>query len=319
MSNMQGWAIETSHLTKRFKGQVAVRDLNLHVTRGSFFGLLGPNGAGKSTTLGMLTTLVRPSAGTATVAGHEIGTSAKKVREKIGVVLQNISLDFDLSVRANLDFQARLHHLSGNKRTLAVADALQLSGLEHRIGDRVGTLSGGLRRRLEIARSLIQTPEILFLDEPTAGLDPESRASIWQELERLREQKEITIVLTTHYLEEAERLADTVAIIDDGKIKAQGSPRELKESLGGTMVRASVVEPDRQLEGLLLAAEGCEECTITGNEITLRISDSDSCAVLFDLMRKHCKKVLTFRLETPSLENVFLARTGHAIHAETTD
>jgi ABC-2 type transport system ATP-binding protein len=319
MSNTQGWAIETSHLTKRFKGQVAVRDLNLRIQRGSFFGLLGPNGAGKSTTLGMLTTLVRPSAGTASVAGYQIGKATNKVREHIGVVLQNISLDFDLTVYANLDFQARLHHLGGRKKARAVAEALQLSGLEHRVGDRVGTLSGGLRRRLEIARSLIQSPEIIFLDEPTAGLDPESRASIWRELERLREQRDITIVLTTHYLEEAENLADTVAIIDDGRIKALGSPAELKHSLGGTVIRASVVEPDRQLEGLLLQVDGCQESTISGDEITLRISNGDSGAVVFDLMRNHCKKVRSFRLETPSLENVFLARTGHTFHAETTD
>ncbi len=307
-------AIVTRHLTKRFKGHVAVRGLSLEIPRGSIFGLLGPNGAGKSTTLGLLTTLLRPSAGEAWVNGHSILTAGQRVRESIGVVFQNSTIDRDLSILDNLSFGARLFRMSAADRAAQITRVLKITGLEERARQKGVTLSGGLRRRLEIARALLHTPKVLFLDEPTTGLDPESRRTIWRELLRLRKENDLTIVITTHYLEEADHLADLVAVMDDGKVQTQGSPAELKRALGGDVVRASVVHPRETLARELGELSGIQNLSVDQGKIYLRINQGRAqVPTIVEILSRNGTKIESFQIQPPSLDEVFFSATGHSI------
>lgn len=307
-------AIQADRLTKEYRGQAAVRDLTLTIPRGIVFGMLGPNGAGKSTTLGMLTTLLRPTAGSARVAGIDVQRNPRGVRSAIGIVFQEEMLDLDLSVRANLDLHARLHHVSAALRRTHITKALKLAGLVDRDRSRAGQLSGGLRRRLEIARGLMHTPEVLFLDEPTVGLDIEARRSIWHEVERLRRETDVTIVLTTHYLEEADRLCDVVAIIDRGVIKTQGKPEDLKHALGGEVVRARVDQPRAALSAALTAVPGVRDVRVTGARVQLKIDGGEErVPAVIGALQANVKHLKSFRMEPPSLDDVFLQVTGHTL------
>jgi len=308
------YAIEAERLSKRYRSQYAVKNLNLRVSQGVVFGMLGPNGAGKSTTLGMLTTLLRPTSGTARVAGLDVMREPRAVRAAVGIVFQEEMIDQDLTVRANLDLHARLHHISRADRPARIKAALQLAGLTDRAASKAGQLSGGLRRRLEIARGLMHTPQVLFLDEPTVGLDIESRRSIWREVRALRKRGDVTIVLTTHYLEEADELCDIVAIVDRGAVRAQGSPDELKRTLGGDVVRARLDAPTSQLKSALGALPGVRGvevrdgnvlCTVTGGE--------EQTPKLFAVLQEHSSRVRSFRVEPPSLDDVFLQVTGRTL------
>ncbi|MFO0702544.1 MAG: ATP-binding cassette domain-containing protein [Candidatus Andersenbacteria bacterium] len=307
-------AIQADHLTKRYRDQVAVKNLTLTVPRGVVFGMLGPNGAGKSTTLGMLTTLLRPTSGSAHVAGRDVQHDPRAARAAIGIVFQEEMLDLDLSVRANLDLHARLHHIPHAQRRARVQQALEFAGLTQRERSRTGQLSGGLRRRLEVARGLMHTPEVLFLDEPTVGLDIESRRAIWTEVERLRRRGDVTIVLTSHYLEEADRLCDVVAIIDRGTIRAQGSPEELKRALGDDVVHARVVQPAAALNAALARVPGVQDVHVQGGEVRLKMSDGERrVPALIEALQSNTQRVRSFRIEPPTLEDVFLNATGHAM------
>lgn len=308
------YAIEAERLTKRYRSQHAVKNLNLQVPQGTVFGMLGPNGAGKSTTLGMLTTLLRPTSGTARVAGLDVTREPRAVRAAVGIVFQEEMLDLDLSVRANLDLHARLHHVPHADRATRIKSALQLAGLSERATTKAGQLSGGLRRRLEIARGLMHTPQVLFLDEPTVGLDIESRRSIWREVRSLRKRGDVTIVLTTHYLEEADELCDIVAIVDRGAVRAQGSPDELKRNLGGDVVRARLDQPAPNLKSALSALPGVHGveirdgrvlCTVTGGE--------EQTPKLFATLQQYSGRVRSFQVEPPSLDDVFLKITGRTL------
>src|SRR5918995_1073184 len=237
----EGTAVLVEDLHKTYLRRIeAVRGLWFDVGEGEIFGVLGPNGAGKSTTLGVLTTVVRPTRGRAYVAGHDVRLDALGVRRSIGVVFQDSVLDNEFSGRENLRLHARLWRMPRPDARHRIDELLSVMGLEDRADDNVRTYSGGMRRRLEIARALLARPRVMFLDEPTTGLDPAIRDAIWRLIERLRRDEGVTIVLSTHYLEEAEGVCDRVAIVDRGHLVAIGRPAELVERLGGELVELRV-------------------------------------------------------------------------------
>ncbi|MHC3128827.1 MAG: ATP-binding cassette domain-containing protein [Candidatus Bathyarchaeota archaeon] len=236
--------IEVKELTKIFDGDVkAVDGISFNVKEGEILGFLGPNGAGKTTTLNMLSTLLRPTSGTATVNGHDILTEPDAVRRSIGYVFQDTTLDIELTGRENLDFHGRLYGLERNTRQQRIKEVLELVQLTDRADNFVKTYSGGMKRRLEIARGLLHYPKVLFLDEPTLGLDPQTRHSIWEHIQRLNQEKNVTVILTTHYTEEADHLCKRILIIDFGKIVVLDTPDNLKARLEGDIVTLLFKDP----------------------------------------------------------------------------
>jgi ABC-2 type transport system ATP-binding protein len=232
MSERDGRAIDASGLVKRYEDVTAVDGIELDVELNTVFSLLGPNGAGKTTTVSMLSTLLEPTSGSARVAGLDVVRDAKRVRERIGITFQETVLDDDLTGRQSLEFHGRLYGMSRRAIRAKAEELLSLTELEDAAGKQVKKYSGGMKRRLELARGLMTEPEVLFLDEPTLGVDHQNRAAIGEYVRGLRESKGLTVFLTTHYMDEAERLSDQVAIIDQGRIVTQGSPAELIESMG---------------------------------------------------------------------------------------
>ena len=235
-------------MTKVFDNEIrAVDGISFTVDEGEILGFLGPNGAGKTTTLNMLATLLRPTSGTATVNGHDILAQPDAVRRSIGYVFQDPTLDLELTGRENLDFHGRLYSLKRDVRRQRIEEMLQLVQLTDRADDLVKTYSGGMKRRLEIARGLLHHPKVLFLDEPTLGLDPQTRRSIWEHIQRLNQDKKVTIILTTHYTEEADYLSDRILIIDFGKIVALDTPDNLKARLEGDIVSLVFKDPAKMM------------------------------------------------------------------------
>jgi ABC-2 type transport system ATP-binding protein len=313
-------AIEVNGLRKAFpNGVEAVAGIDLTVEQGEIFGFLGPNGAGKSTTTRMLTTLLRPTAGGARVGGLDILKQSAQVRRIIGVALQDAGLDYLATGRELLEVQGRLHGLHGRNVRDRADKMLTLVGLKDAGARRVGTYSGGMRRRLDLASALIHDPQILFLDEPTAGLDPASRQSIWDEVGRMNRDHGITVFLTTQYLEEADRLADRIAIIDSGKIVAEGSPEELKASLGSDIVTVGV--PSDQIERAekgLAKLEGLKEIQVHGEGLTLYVHDgSGAVARVVRLLDKAKIDVGSVTVSSPTLDEVFLHLTGSRLEGQT--
>jgi len=311
-------AIKTEGLRKTYKssrGNVdAVRGIDLDVPAGEFFGLLGPNGAGKSTTIGMLTTLVEPTGGKAWVAGHDVTRDPVAVKRRIGVVTQNNTLDMQLTVTENLEFRSRFFGLPtgvARKRAAQLIDAFGLADRRNAMADQ---LSGGQARRLMIARALVHQPDVLFLDEPTAGLDPQTRVNLWDILRVLHSQGQ-TILLTTHYMEEAEELCDRIAVVDHGLVLAEGSVDELKENAGAITV-VTVRYEERVPDGLIERAGLAEQSSVTKVEVEgdqVRVFSSDPEGLLGDLIAIGAKESLHVRDATqqkPSLETVFLTLTG---------
>jgi daunorubicin resistance ABC transporter ATP-binding subunit len=311
-------AIKTEGLRKTYKssrGNVeAVRGIDLDVPAGEFFGLLGPNGAGKSTTIGMLTTLVEPTGGKAWVAGHDVTRDPVAVKRRIGVVTQNNTLDMQLTVTENLEFRSRFFGLSTGTARKRAAQLIDAFGLADRRNAMADQLSGGQARRLMIARALVHQPDVLFLDEPTAGLDPQTRVNLWDILRVLHSQGQ-TILLTTHYMEEAEELCDRIAVVDHGLILAEGSVDELKENAGAITV-VTVRYEEQVPDGLLERAGLAEHPSVTKVETDgdqVRVFSSDPEGLLGDLIAIGAKDGLHVRDATqqkPSLETVFLTLTG---------
>jgi ABC-2 type transport system ATP-binding protein len=226
---MDAPAVSTEHLTRRFGELVAVDDIDLRVTPGQFFGFLGPNGAGKTTTIKMLTTVLDPTSGKILVNGHDPTRDQKQVRRSFGIVFQDPSLDDELTAYENMDLHGILYGVPHAERVKRIDMLVDFVGLGDRKKDLVKTYSGGMKRRLEVARALLHNPRILFLDEPTIGLDPQTRNHIWSYIQQLSKEEGVTVFFTTHYMDEADRVAGDVAVIDHGKIVAQGAPSELKE------------------------------------------------------------------------------------------
>ncbi|SEC96806.1 ATP-binding cassette domain-containing protein [Streptomyces melanosporofaciens] len=303
-----GTTVLARGLGKSYGAVPAVRDLDLTVSSGEIFGFLGPNGAGKSTSIGMLSTLLRPTAGRAEVAGHDIRHEPDEVRRRIGLVFQETTLDADLTAGQNLRFHADLYGLprrEGRDRALTLLD---LMGLAERHSDPVRTFSGGMRRRLEIARGLMHTPRVLFLDEPTTGLDPQTRAVIWEHLHALRQEQGITVFLTTHHLEEAEH-CDRIAIIDDGHLVAEGTPATLKAVVGADLVVLRTGDDDTAVR--TIREHFGLEATPGPRGIGLRVSDA--AGFVPRLCAELTIPVHSVTVTPPTLDDVFLHYTGRTI------
>jgi ABC-2 type transport system ATP-binding protein len=311
-------AIEVEGLTKRFGDFVAVDHISFTVPEGEVFGLLGPNGAGKTTLIRMLTTLTPPSEGQARVAGHDIRKDADGVRNSIGVIPQALTSDPDLTARENMMIHAKLYSVPRSERAALINRLLDSVDLQRFADALVRTFSGGMRRRLEIARGLVHSPRILFLDEPTTGLDPVSRTNVWEMIRRLQEEKGLTILLTTHYMDEADRLCHRIAIVDHGKLVALDTPTHLKDSVAGAdVVEAECVNapPDwlDQLRKLPDAADVKEQDGL------VHISTDNgpaSLSALMDLARAKGVTVRRVTVQGTTLDDVFLHYTGRALRDE---
>jgi len=309
-------AIVTKGLTKKFGDLVAVDHINLEIGEGELFGLLGPNGAGKSTFMHMVSTILPPTEGTAEVAGFDIRKCPDCVRAAIGIVFQDPSLDNRLTGRENLDFHGRMYGLTKEQRNERLNKVLELVGLKDRADSLVETYSSGMKRRLEMARGLMHSPKILFLDEPTLGLDTQTRRGIWDHIRMLNDTENVTIVLTTHYMEEADYLCDRVAIIDYGKIIALDKPDTLKNELKGDIVSLKVEEPEKYLE-ILKKNKLVKEGKIVEGVLNLSVENGEEAIPkLIELVRGRGDQVHAVSLRRPTLEDVFIHYTGRAIREE---
>ncbi len=314
-------AIEVNDLVKQFKkGPRAIDGIDLRVEEGEIYGFLGPNGAGKSTTVHVLTTLIPPTDGKARVAGYDVVTQGSEVREHIGAALQEAALDPFLTGREHMRLQTALQGLPREERRARGDELLERVGLIEAADRKVGGYSGGMKRRLDLALALVHGPRILFLDEPTTGLDPQSRSALWDEVERLASAEGVTVFLTTQYLEEADRLADRVGIIDDGHIVAEGTPAALKAEIGEPSVEAVAADPaDRgRLAGVLARFGDDGDCPqSTPEAVAVRLAGGES--NLADVVRALDSEgvaVEHLQLHAPSLDDVFLAKTGHSLEGE---
>ena len=313
-------AIVADGLEKRYPGDVTALDgLSFSVEPGTIFGLLGPNGAGKSTTVKVLTTLSRPDAGSASVAGFDVLAEPEQVRRVIGTIGQRIAVDVDATGRENLALAGRVNGLGGRALRERTAELLERFGLAD-AADRVArTYSGGMQRKLDVAMGLIHRPRVLFLDEPTTGLDPEARADLWAEIERLTRADELTILLTTHYLEEADRLASRLAIVDHGRVVATGSPDELKAELRGDAIVVELADgPDERAVSVLTRVPGIGESLVDGRSLRARVDRGASAVpAVLSALEGAGIGVASVTVSRPSLDDVYLRHTGRSFrHTE---
>lgn len=308
---MSAAVIQAHDLVKRFGSIEAVRGIDLEVLPGEIFGFLGPNGAGKSTTINILCTLLRPTSGTASVAGFDVVRQPNEVRRRLGLVFQDPSLDGQLSARENLEFHAFLYRVPSGERKARIAEVLEMVSLADRADSMVLTFSGGMKRRLEVARGMLHTPEVLFLDEPTIGLDAQTRRHLWGYLNELPGRKGVTIFMTTHYMEEAEH-CDRIAIVDHGRIQAIGTPEELKAMVGGDVV--TLTTADDQVAAPLVSQLAGSPSTLDNG--ALRVEVQNGAGFVPRLVRELPVEVTSVSFRRPSLDDVFLKLTGRAIREE---
>jgi ABC-2 type transport system ATP-binding protein len=302
--------IETKDLTKKYDKLTAVDRLNLNINEGEIFGLLGPNGAGKTTTLSMLATLVSPTSGHATVNGFDVKTQSSKVRHCIGFVFQDPSSDDMLTGRENLYLHALMYGVDMKNINQKMDEVLKLVDLSDKQNQRMKTYSGGMRRRLELARGLLHEPKVLFLDEPTLGLDPQTRQHLWGYIKKLATENKVTVIITTHYMDEADQLCDRLAIIDHGKIVAMDTPANLKKKLGGDVVRLKVDKPN------LAAIKKLKYIKHVQNaDGILILTVNDAGKHLQDILKK-VGDVENVETRKPTLNDVFLHHTGSEIREE---
>lgn len=303
--------IKVENLVKSFGNIIAVNDISFEVEEGSIFGFLGPNGAGKTTTINILCTLLSPTSGRASINGYDCSTESSKVRKAIGLVFQDTTLDKDLTAYENLKFHAYLYDVNRSVIKTRIKDALNFVGLYERRTDLVKKFSGGMKRRLEVARGLIHRPAVLFLDEPTLGLDPQTRANLWEFLVELPRQHKVTVFMTTHYMEEAE-VCDRIAIIDKGKLITLGTPEELKKTIGGDVIYLKTTDNKKartEIENIFRL-----EVTEKDKELFFTTPKGDAC--IPELIRALGQAVLSVRLQRPTLNEVFLKMTGREIRGE---
>jgi ABC-2 type transport system ATP-binding protein len=314
--------IQAQDLRRTFGATRAVDGVDLSVERGEIYGFLGPNGAGKSTVTRVLCTLISPSGGHASVAGHDVEHEPDQVRLRIGVALQDAALDPKQTGVEMLRMQGRFYGLSTSDTERRLADLRGLIDIGPALEDRVATYSGGMKRRLDLALALVHNPRVLFLDEPTTGLDPVSRAKVWEEVRRLNADLGMTVFLTTQYLEEADELADRVGIIDHGRIVAEGTPEALKRSIGTDLV-VSLVDGDPEIaRQALLPLAGVERVDVNGSEVTAAVVDGPAAISPIALALAEAGDSLRVRelsLRTPTLDDVFLSVTGARIADRDTD
>jgi ABC-2 type transport system ATP-binding protein len=311
-------ALHTQTLTRRFGDNTAVDGIDLEVAAGEIYGFLGPNGAGKSTTVRMLTTLLLPSAGSATVAGFDVRERADMVRLRIGVALQEAALDPKQTGRELLDLQGRLYGLDAGQRRRRVDELLVLVDIGDAIDHRIGTYSGGMKRRLDLAAALVHDPEVLFLDEPTTGLDPSSRAAVWDEVHRLNTERGMTIFLTTQYLEEADALADRVGIIARGRIVAEGTPTQLKRSVGSDLIIVRCRPGDTQeVARILSTLDNLGTIEASADEVVIAVErGAKAISPVAVALSEAGITVEGLTLRTPTLDDVFLHVTGERMGEE---
>lgn len=306
--------ITIKDISKKYNGLAAVDNVSLEVSKGEIFGLLGPNGAGKTTLISMLVTMRRPTSGSAYVNGFGVAKEPDKVRRSIGIVFQDPSLDEELTAYENLELHAAMYGVKDNLKQ-RIGEVVELVGLTERLHGIVKTFSGGMRRRLEIARGLLHRPTILFLDEPTLGLDPQTRAAIWEYIKELRKRYGMTIVLTTHYMEEADSICDRVAIIDHGKIIKLDTPSALKDSLEGDTITVETPGARKLAEGVKKI--GIRECSLHDGKVTFCVMSGEKrMAEIIGLAKDLEIEVSSVNLHKPTLDDVFLHYTGKTIREE---
>jgi len=313
--------IEAESLTKEFDGLVAVDHINLSVEQGAVFGFLGPNGAGKTTITKMLCTILNPTSGRAKVCGYDVIQERNKVRECIGIVFQDPCVDKFLTGRENLDFHARMYHMDKEAREKRIAEVLDLLDLNGKENIKISNCSGGIQRRFEVARGFMNHPKVLFLDEPTLGLDIQTRRSLWDYIQMLNEKENTTIILTTHYIEEADYLCHRVAIIDHGKIVAVDRPGKLKEVIGSSLISLQIAnEVGDGLTNLLKKVDWIRRIERHNSLLELSIEGKDErMPELVELLAEHGFIITAIDLHQPSLEDAFLHYTGRTIREEEGD
>jgi ABC-2 type transport system ATP-binding protein len=308
--------IETNQLTKKFNGLTAVDKLDITVESGEIFGFLGPNGAGKTTTISMLCTILKPTSGWAKVNGFDVVKEAVQVRKSIGMVFQEPSIDDRLTGRENLYMHANLYGVPPSEQKDRIDRILKLVELDDRADDLMRTYSGGMRRRLELGRGLIHYPKVLFLDEPTVGLDPQTRDHMWRYIKELKEAHDITVVLTTHYMDEADRLSDRIGIIDHGKLIALDTPSKLKETLEGDVITIKAKQID-ELTALLAEKLGLTQSRILDDALEVGVRGGKSIMPrIMEVAAKNGIFIDSIQLREPNLEDVFLHYTGRNIRTE---
>jgi ABC-2 type transport system ATP-binding protein len=307
--------IETDSITKKFGDFTAVDSVNLGVKRGEIFGLLGPNGAGKTTLISMMCTMLIPTSGSATVNGYDAAGEPSSVRKSIGIVFQDQSLDDRLTGRENLELHAMLYNIGKKTADARIKEVLKIVELEDRADDFVRAYSGGMRRRLEIARGLVHHPKVLFLDEPTLGLDPQTRKHVWTYIQRLAKKKKITIVMTTHYMEEADALCDRVAIIDHGKIITMDTPKSLKSSIGKETITLKLKHRGDGVRGKVKKA--FPNANILDGTIYVPVKNAESqMKSVYENAKKAGIRFTEIGMKKPTLNDVFLHLTGREIREE---
>jgi ABC-2 type transport system ATP-binding protein len=300
-------------------GLKAVNEISIKVKNGEIFGFLGPNGAGKSTTIMILTTLLKPTSGKAFVAGFDVTTNAKDVRENIGYVQQDSTVDEYLTGRENLELQARLNHIPKNIRSKRIDEILEIIELSDRQHEAAVTYSGGMRKRLDIGGGLLNMPKVLFLDEPTLGLDIQTRYKIWEYIKKIHNEFGMSIFLTTHYMEEADKLCDNISIIDNGKIKTTGSPRELKNALGNEIVVFEIDSSDKidTFVSDIKKIATVKDVSTDGTMITVFTTSGDQLTPqIFQHANNLAIKIESISLTKPTLDDVFLSHTGRELRED---
>src|SRR6202022_3988290 len=309
-------AILAERLVRQFDGRTAVDDLDLEIARGEIYGFLGPNGAGKSTTVRVLCTLLSPTAGRAVVAGYDVATQPDKVRLRIGVALQEAALDPKQTGLELLRLQGRLYGLTRTEIEVRLVELGRLIDIGDALGRPIAPHSGGMKPRLDLAAALVHNPEVLFLDEPTTGLDPVSRARMWEEVRRLNRELDMTIFLTTQYLEEADALADRVGIINDGRLVAQGTPDELKRSIGNDVIVARLDGSAWAARGAVEALAGVHSAEARGDEMVVTATDGAATIGAVAVALNTVAPVRHLTLRTPTLDDVFLELTGNHFQSD---
>ncbi|MDY6843041.1 MAG: ATP-binding cassette domain-containing protein [Thermodesulfobacteriota bacterium] len=309
-------AIEIQGLVKRYGTLLAVDHIDMRVARGELFGLLGPNGAGKTTIVSILSTILKPTSGIVRVWGNDVMNEQDKVREKVGIVFQDPSLDEELTAYENLDFHGRLYGIPKEERKRRAVELLRFVELENFSNKYVKTFSGGMRRRLEIARGFLHKPKILFLDEPTLGLDPQTRRHIWGYIKNLNTHDDITVILTTHYMEEADYLCDRIAIMDNGKVIATDSPAGLKGRLMGDLLNISVSDSQRLLD-VIGANSWLKSSTILNGNLLITVDEADKrLPSIIKMAHASHMEIESINIRRPTLEDVFIHLTGKVMRDE---
>lgn len=311
------YAIKVENLTRKFNGFTAVDQISFSVKTGELFGLLGPNGAGKTTTINMLSTLLKATSGYGEVSGYDISRNKDNIRRSIGVVFQEPALDIKLTGKENLEFHAMMYGIKKQERRKRIKEVLELVELTEKENVLAENYSGGMKRRLEIARGLIQRPKVLFLDEPTLGLDVQTRRHIWDYIKRLNKEGSVTIILTTHYMEEADYLCDRIAIMDRGKFVAMDTPGRLKDILGGDVVSMEIEGNADALIGQINSLDWIKNMTRHDETLSLTMERGERrIPELIHVAKENGVNVTCVHLRKPSLEDVFLHFTGKTIREE---